>query len=109
VKSGLTGWAQIHGLRGATPLAERIEWDNLYIENWSFWLDVKIALRTVPAVLTGRRREPGPAAPVGPVSLTPPPAVAPSGRRRELPDPRAVPKERRARRDRRGRRPDRRR
>jgi exopolysaccharide biosynthesis polyprenyl glycosylphosphotransferase len=109
VKSGLTGWAQIHGLRGATPLAERIEWDNLYIENWSFWLDFKIALRTVPAVLTGRRRQPGPAGPLGPVALTPPPAAAPSGRRRQLPDPRPAPQERRAKQERRGRRTDRRR
>jgi exopolysaccharide biosynthesis polyprenyl glycosylphosphotransferase len=53
VKSGLTGWAQIHGLRGATSLAERVEWDNHYIENWSLWMDVKIAMRTVPAVFRG--------------------------------------------------------
>ena len=51
VKSGLTGWAQIHGLRGATSLADRVEWDNHYIENWSLWMDLKIAMRTVPAVL----------------------------------------------------------
>ena len=35
VKSGLTGWAQVNGLRGETSLADRIEWDNFYIENWS--------------------------------------------------------------------------
>jgi exopolysaccharide biosynthesis polyprenyl glycosylphosphotransferase len=54
VKSGLTGWAQIHGLRGDTSLADRIEWDNFYIENWSPWLDLKILLLTVPSML-GRR------------------------------------------------------
>jgi len=54
VKSGLTGWAQVHGLRGETSLHDRVEWDNFYIENWSFWLDLKILLRTVPA-LFGRR------------------------------------------------------
>jgi exopolysaccharide biosynthesis polyprenyl glycosylphosphotransferase len=51
VKSGITGWAQIHGLRGKTSLADRAEWDNFYIENFSLWLDFKIALRTVGAVL----------------------------------------------------------
>ncbi len=51
VKSGLTGWAQIHGLRGDTSLPDRIEWDNFYIENWTPWLDIKILLLTVPAVL----------------------------------------------------------
>ena len=51
VKSGLTGWAQIHGLRGDTSLSDRIEWDNFYIENWTPWLDLKILLLTLPAVL----------------------------------------------------------
>jgi exopolysaccharide biosynthesis polyprenyl glycosylphosphotransferase len=51
VKSGLTGWAQINGLRGDTSLADRIEWDNFYIENWSIWLDLKILLMTLPALL----------------------------------------------------------
>jgi len=50
VKSGITGWAQIHGLRGKTSLSDRVEWDNYYIENWSLWLDFKIMLRTVSAV-----------------------------------------------------------
>ena len=54
VKSGMTGWAQVHGLRGETSLADRIEWDNFYIENWSVWLDLKILALTVPALL-GRR------------------------------------------------------
>ena len=50
VKSGITGWAQVHGLRGKTSLSDRVEWDNYYIENWSLWLDVKIMLMTVWAV-----------------------------------------------------------
>jgi exopolysaccharide biosynthesis polyprenyl glycosylphosphotransferase len=54
VKSGLTGWAQIHGLRGSTSLADRVEWDNHYIENWSLWMDFKIAMKTLPAVLRTR-------------------------------------------------------
>ncbi|MBJ7518642.1 MAG: exopolysaccharide biosynthesis polyprenyl glycosylphosphotransferase [Solirubrobacteraceae bacterium] len=51
VKSGITGWAQVHGLRGQTSLAERVEWDNWYIQNWSLWLDVKILFLTPLAVL----------------------------------------------------------
>ena len=56
VKAGMTGWAQVHGLRGETSLADRIEWDNFYIENWSFWLDLKILALTVPAVFARRER-----------------------------------------------------
>ena len=51
VKSGMTGWAQIHGLRGQTSLADRVELDNFYIEHWSLALDWKILARTVFAVL----------------------------------------------------------
>ena len=51
VKSGITGWAQVHGLRGQTSLAERIEWDNYYIANWSLGLDLKILALTVVALL----------------------------------------------------------
>ncbi len=50
VKSGMTGWAQAHGLRGDTSLADRVEWDNYYIENWSLSLDVKISFMTIAAV-----------------------------------------------------------
>jgi exopolysaccharide biosynthesis polyprenyl glycosylphosphotransferase len=50
VKSGITGWAQVNGLRGKTSLADRVEWDNYYIENWSLWLDVKILLFTALSV-----------------------------------------------------------
>jgi lipopolysaccharide/colanic/teichoic acid biosynthesis glycosyltransferase len=47
VKAGLTGWAQINGLRGQTSIEKRIEYDLYYIENWSILLDVKILVRTV--------------------------------------------------------------
>jgi exopolysaccharide biosynthesis polyprenyl glycosylphosphotransferase len=50
VKSGITGWAQVHGLRGQTSLAERVEWDNYYIAHWSLGLDVKILALTFVAL-----------------------------------------------------------
>ncbi len=46
VKSGVTGWAQINGLRGNTSIKERIDYDLYYIENWSLLFDLKILLRT---------------------------------------------------------------
>ncbi len=51
VKAGVTGWAQVHGLRGQTSIADRAEWDNYYIENWTIWLDIKVLFLTVLAVL----------------------------------------------------------
>jgi putative colanic acid biosynthesis UDP-glucose lipid carrier transferase len=61
VKPGLTGWAQIHGLRGdhADPeenkkrTIKRIEYDIWYIENWRLWLDVRIILQTIWLMFTG--------------------------------------------------------
>jgi Undecaprenyl-phosphate glucose phosphotransferase len=47
VRAGMTGWAQVHGWRGATDLAKRIEYDLYYIENWSLALDVKILWLTL--------------------------------------------------------------
>jgi exopolysaccharide biosynthesis polyprenyl glycosylphosphotransferase len=47
VKSGMTGWAQIHGLRGKTSIAKRVEYDLYYIEHWSLLLDLRILLRTI--------------------------------------------------------------
>ena len=47
VRPGLTGWAQINGLRGDTDIAERIRYDIWYIENWTVALDIKILFRTV--------------------------------------------------------------
>jgi len=46
VKPGMTGWAQVNGLRGDTDLIARIQHDIYYIENWSLWLDVQIVLLT---------------------------------------------------------------
>jgi lipopolysaccharide/colanic/teichoic acid biosynthesis glycosyltransferase len=51
VRPGITGWAQVNGLRGQTSLADRIEWDNFYLDNWSLWLDLKVLLLTLGAVL----------------------------------------------------------
>jgi lipopolysaccharide/colanic/teichoic acid biosynthesis glycosyltransferase len=56
VPCGITGWAQIHGLRGDTSVADRARFDNYYIENWSLWLDLKIVMRTISVVLTGQGR-----------------------------------------------------
>jgi Undecaprenyl-phosphate glucose phosphotransferase len=47
VKSGITGWAQVNGLRGNTSIEKRIEFDLYYIENWSLLLDVKILILTL--------------------------------------------------------------
>lgn len=46
VKAGLTGWAQVHGLRGQTSLRKRVQYDLYYINNWSFGLDLRILLMT---------------------------------------------------------------
>jgi len=56
VPAGLTGLAQVSGLRGDTPIADRARFDNYYIENWSLWLDAKVLLRTVGEVLRGGGR-----------------------------------------------------
>ena len=57
VPAGLTGLAQVSGLRGAeTPISDRTRADNYYIENWSLWLDAKVLLRTVGEVLFARGR-----------------------------------------------------
>jgi exopolysaccharide biosynthesis polyprenyl glycosylphosphotransferase len=54
VPGGITGWAQVHGLRGDTPIPDRARFDNHYIENWSLWRDVVILARTITSVLLGR-------------------------------------------------------
>jgi exopolysaccharide biosynthesis polyprenyl glycosylphosphotransferase len=56
VQVGLTGFAQVSGLRGDTSIADRARYDNFYIENWSLWLDIKIILRTFREVLFYRGR-----------------------------------------------------
>ena len=50
VKSGVTGWAQVNGLRGNTSLEKRIQYDLEYIERWSLWLDVKIIALTLARI-----------------------------------------------------------
>lgn len=46
-KSGVTGWAQVNGLRGDTPIDERVRYDLYYINNWSLWFDIKIIIKTI--------------------------------------------------------------
>ena len=53
-KAGMTGWAQVNGLRGDTSIAERTKYDLWYIENWSLWLDFKIMLRTIFGIFGDR-------------------------------------------------------
>jgi len=53
-KTGITGWAQIHGLRGDTSIPERVRFDLYYIENWSILLDLRILLVTVLQVFRGQ-------------------------------------------------------
>ena len=55
VKSGMTGWAQVNGLRGNTSLEDRVNYDRYYIENWSLTLDIKIILKTLWAIKKGSR------------------------------------------------------
>jgi exopolysaccharide biosynthesis polyprenyl glycosylphosphotransferase len=52
-KAGLTGWAQVNGLRGDTSIVERTKYDLYYIENWSLLFDFKIILRTLWVLLSG--------------------------------------------------------
>jgi putative colanic acid biosynthesis UDP-glucose lipid carrier transferase len=55
VKPGITGLAQVNGMRGETDkldkMAKRIEYDLAYLRNWSLWLDLRIVLSTIPVVL----------------------------------------------------------
>jgi putative colanic acid biosynthesis UDP-glucose lipid carrier transferase len=57
IKPGITGWAQVHGYRGATEVShkmeKRVEYDVWYIENWSLLLDVKIILLTLYNMIRG--------------------------------------------------------
>jgi Undecaprenyl-phosphate glucose phosphotransferase len=57
VKTGVTGWAQVNGLRGDTSIEERIKYDLYYIENWSVAFDLRILMRTVRATLTFKEQE----------------------------------------------------
>jgi exopolysaccharide biosynthesis polyprenyl glycosylphosphotransferase len=51
VKTGVTGWAQVNGLRGDTSIEERVRYDLYYVEHWSFAFDIKILLRTLREAL----------------------------------------------------------
>jgi lipopolysaccharide/colanic/teichoic acid biosynthesis glycosyltransferase len=53
-KAGMTGWAQVNGLRGDTSIEERVKYDLWYVEHWSVWLDIKIIIRTVFQTILGR-------------------------------------------------------
>ncbi len=57
VKCGLTGWAQVNGLRGNTSLEERIRYDLFYIENWSITFDIKILFKTLWSIQRVSRRD----------------------------------------------------
>ncbi len=50
VKAGMTGWAQVNGMRGDTPLEDRIRYDLYYVQNWSLWFDLRILVLTVARV-----------------------------------------------------------
>lgn len=56
MRTGLTGWAQVHGLHGDTSIADRIRFDNFYIEHWSLWMDMVILARTLCTVSSGGRK-----------------------------------------------------
>ncbi len=47
VRPGLTGWAQVNGLRGNTSIRMRVEYDLFYIENWTMSFDIKIMFMTI--------------------------------------------------------------
>ena len=47
IRPGITGWAQVNGLRGDTSIEKRVEYDIYYLENWTFWFDIKILFLTV--------------------------------------------------------------
>lgn len=60
VRGGLTGWAQIHGWRGDTSIAERTTMDLDYIARWSLWRDLLIMARTVPVLMRDAVRDDAP-------------------------------------------------
>ena len=53
VRAGITGWAQVHDLRGNSSIRKRIAYDLYYIDNWTLWMDVKLILHTLRVVLKG--------------------------------------------------------
>ena len=79
VKPGITGWAQVNGLRGQTSIADRVEWDNHYIENWSIWLELRALALTIAAVMLFREEHHAPSAADGGESTSAgtPPTLSP--------------------------------
>lgn len=84
-KGGMTGWAQVNGLRGDTSITERTKYDLWYSENWSIWLDIKILIRTVWQIFERQNEKRHPVKtevviqappPEAPPTTTPPPATA---------------------------------
>jgi lipopolysaccharide/colanic/teichoic acid biosynthesis glycosyltransferase len=55
MRAGLTGLAQVRGLHGDTSIHERVRFDNLYIDNWSLWLDIVILASTVTGAVRRRK------------------------------------------------------
>ena len=53
VRPGITGWSQLRELSGPAPLAERVRWDDWYVENWSLRLDARIVVLTILGVFRG--------------------------------------------------------
>ncbi|HEY8477012.1 MAG TPA: sugar transferase, partial [Chloroflexota bacterium] len=53
-KAGMTGWAQVNGLRGQTSIEERTRFDLFYVEHWSLAFDIKVLLKTVATVFRDR-------------------------------------------------------
>jgi lipopolysaccharide/colanic/teichoic acid biosynthesis glycosyltransferase len=54
LKVGITGWAQVNGLRGDTSIQKRFEFDLYYLQNWSFWFDLRIILLTALSGMLGK-------------------------------------------------------
>jgi exopolysaccharide biosynthesis polyprenyl glycosylphosphotransferase len=57
-KAGMTGWAQVNGMRGDTSIIERTRFDIWYTENWSVLLDIKIIVRTFWQIVSGKKQKP---------------------------------------------------
>jgi Undecaprenyl-phosphate glucose phosphotransferase len=54
LKTGITGWAQVNGLRGQASIEERTKYDLYYIENWSITMDIKIIFKTIYTIILGK-------------------------------------------------------
>lgn len=77
--AGITGWAQVNGLRGDTSIAERARFDNYYIENWSPWGDLVTVVRTFGQVIGGEERPCAQAKENGLAPVSSPPLNPPMG------------------------------